>query len=97
MPWWVAGGWAIELFLGCVTRGHKDMDIAIARERQPEMARALQGWDIQIASAGKLTPWTAGDWLEGGKRHQFWSPAVVESPLDPRAATGGGRCDALAL
>src|SRR5262249_46130893 len=73
MSWWIAGGWAIDLFLGRTTRDHADMDIAIARSCQPEMAQAFNGWDIHVASNGILTSWTAGDWLEGGRRHQFWA------------------------
>lgn len=28
-PWWVAGGWAVDLYLGKVTRAHKDLDMGI--------------------------------------------------------------------
>lgn len=73
MPWWIAGGWAIDLFLGRRSRDHTDMDIAIARSSQREMASALDGWDIHVAADGALTRWTVGDWLEGGSRHQFWA------------------------
>lgn len=73
MPWWVAGGWAIDLYLGQSTRAHVDMDIAIPRSCQSAMASALSGWDIHVATDGALTPWTRGDWLEGGCRHQFWA------------------------
>ena len=31
ITWAVAGGWAIDLFLGCVTRQHADTDIAVWR------------------------------------------------------------------
>jgi hypothetical protein len=34
VPWYVAGGWAIDLFLGRVTRDHRDVDLAIARADQ---------------------------------------------------------------
>ena len=79
-PWWVAGGWAIDLFLGRTTREHADIDIAILRSDQPAMARALAGWDIQVAADGVLTPWRAGDWLEGGQRHQFWARPSRDEP-----------------
>jgi hypothetical protein len=26
-PWYIAGGWAIDLFLGLVTRSHQDIEI----------------------------------------------------------------------
>lgn len=25
-PWWVAGGWAVDLFIGRPTRPHKDIE-----------------------------------------------------------------------
>lgn len=30
--WWIAGGWAIDLFLGEQTREHEDVDVAILRK-----------------------------------------------------------------
>ncbi|MHA2306939.1 MAG: nucleotidyltransferase domain-containing protein [Candidatus Hodarchaeales archaeon] len=30
-PWYIAGGWAIDLFLGLVTRSHQDIEIIIFR------------------------------------------------------------------
>ncbi len=32
--WFIAGGWAIDLFLGKVTRPHQDIEIAIFRKDQ---------------------------------------------------------------
>ena len=29
VPWYVAGGWAIDLFLGRTTREHADLEIAV--------------------------------------------------------------------
>jgi len=78
--WWIAGGWAIDLFLGRVTREHADMDVAILRRDQPALAELLKGWDVHLAEGGVLTPWKAGDWLEGGARHQFWVRPTPTSP-----------------
>ena len=36
-PWWFAGGWALDLFLGRQTRPHKDVEIAIARADQQHL------------------------------------------------------------
>jgi hypothetical protein len=48
-PWWIAGGWAIDLFLGRQTREHEDIDVQILR-RDQQAVRALFGaWDIQAA------------------------------------------------
>jgi hypothetical protein len=27
VPWWIAGGWALDLFVGRTTRAHEDMDV----------------------------------------------------------------------
>ena len=34
VPWYVAGGWAIDLFVGRTTREHQDVDILVARDDQ---------------------------------------------------------------
>lgn len=34
VPWYVAGGWAIDLFVGRVTRDHHDVDILVSRDDQ---------------------------------------------------------------
>lgn len=33
-PWFVAGGWAIDLHLGRATRPHGDVDVAVYRHDQ---------------------------------------------------------------
>ncbi|HEV3369477.1 MAG TPA: hypothetical protein VG074_07925 [Acidimicrobiales bacterium] len=57
-PWWVAGGHALDLFVGHPTRPHADIDVSIFREDAPILHRLLGGWDLHGALAGVLTPWT---------------------------------------
>jgi DNA-binding transcriptional LysR family regulator len=45
-PWCIAGGWAIDLFLGRQTRPHKDVEIAIFRDDQRRLFEHLAGWTI---------------------------------------------------
>lgn len=45
-PWFVAGGWAIDLFLDRVTREHSDIEIAVLREDQLALQRHLVGWQF---------------------------------------------------
>ncbi|HEX5563842.1 MAG TPA: hypothetical protein VFX34_02680, partial [Sporosarcina sp.] len=45
-PWGVAGGWAIDLFLGNQTREHSDIEIAILREDQHRMKNSLADWSF---------------------------------------------------
>src|SRR6266705_2946461 len=64
VPWWVAGGWALDLFLGRETRRHADLDVALLRRDQHELHRTLEGWDLRYSAAGRLRPWPAGLSLE---------------------------------
>jgi GrpB-like predicted nucleotidyltransferase (UPF0157 family) len=63
-PWFVAGGWAIDLFLGRQTRNHQDIDIAIFREDQFELRRHLANWKWEKAVSGTLVGWGSTEWLE---------------------------------
>lgn len=56
VPWWVAGGWAIDLFHGAPTRAHGDFDIEVLRRDQLAVRRHLRSWDIHTARAGELRP-----------------------------------------
>ena len=47
IPWWIAGGWALDLFLGVQTREHHDIDIQILRRDQQAVRALLHQWDIQ--------------------------------------------------
>ena len=63
--WFVCGGWAIDLFLERVTRIHKDIDIAVARDDQFKVRDYLlqRGWKLEKAINGQLIPWTDGERL----------------------------------
>jgi hypothetical protein len=58
--WWIAGGQALDLFLGRSGRPHADLDIGVPRRDVGEILRRLEGWDVREASGGTLAP------LEGG-------------------------------
>jgi hypothetical protein len=59
IPWWIAGGWALEL-TGDPPRRHTDMDVAVLRPDHERLLVELRGWDLAIAHRGALRPWTAG-------------------------------------
>ena len=50
VPWWISGGWAIELFLGRRTRRHYDLDVTILRRDQLALRRHLATWDLHFAT-----------------------------------------------
>jgi hypothetical protein len=54
VPWWIAGGWALDLFVGTQTRQHKDLDVGIARSSAPAVLSALGDWEFFEAKDGAL-------------------------------------------
>jgi Aminoglycoside-2''-adenylyltransferase len=63
-PWWIAGGWAIDLFVARPTRAHHDLDVELLRRDQRRLRGWLRDWDLRVAVAGELRPWKPGEWLE---------------------------------
>jgi hypothetical protein len=55
VPWWVAGGWALDLFLGRQSRTHGDFDIGVLRRDSPQLLAALSTWEIFEAQNGALS------------------------------------------
>jgi hypothetical protein len=62
-PWCVAGGWALDLFLGRVTRAHDDVELAIFRDDQLLLRRHLRGWAFDTVADGRLVPWSSDERL----------------------------------
>ncbi len=57
VPWYVAGGWALELFLGGGHREHDDLEIAAPNSRFDEVVGALGGLEIfLITDRTEATP-----------------------------------------
>ena len=79
-PWWIAGGYAIELFVGCAFRPHADIDVLLLRRDQHIVHEILPGWDVQAADPpGRLRPWTADETLPGHV-HDIWCRESPEGP-----------------
>lgn len=66
-PWAIAGGWALDLHLGKVTRVHQDIEIAVLRRDQQALRQYLTGWQPMYVVPGAGTepvPWPAGEELK---------------------------------
>ncbi|MCY7348622.1 MAG: hypothetical protein LH614_20725 [Pyrinomonadaceae bacterium] len=61
--WFVAGGWAIDLFLEKETRLHQDIEIAIFRKDQAVLHDYFDGWLLQKVINGELVVWHRDEWL----------------------------------
>ena len=59
VPWRVASGWALDLFLGRVTRVHHDVDVEIARDDQLALYEYMttRGWKFVTPYNQRLEPW----------------------------------------
>jgi len=63
-PWFIVGGWAIDLYLGRVTRPHGDVDVGLLRVDQHALRLYLSGWEFRKVEGGNLEAWEEGEWLE---------------------------------
>jgi hypothetical protein len=62
-PWGIAGGWAIDLFLGFESRLHADVDVAILRRDQQLLRVRLADAHANKVIAHQLTPWRSDEVL----------------------------------
>jgi len=70
--WGLAGGYAVEQFLGMSIRAHDDIDIVIFRDDQHQLHHWLIGWRLYAADPpGTLRVWSASEWLAYGI-HDIW-------------------------
>jgi hypothetical protein len=60
VPWWIAGGWALDLFAGGQSRPHKDLDIGILRKDALHVVASLAAWEVFEAKNAVLTRLGAG-------------------------------------
>lgn len=63
VPWGIAGGWALDLWQGTVSREHSDIEIACFRADLPALLPVLGAFEIAIARNKVLTPYRPGDAL----------------------------------
>ena len=69
--WHICGGWALDVFLGRVTRVHHDVDVEVSRNDQLALQAYItaRGWKLLTPFEGRLTRWPMHMSLEM-PRHQ---------------------------
>jgi Aminoglycoside-2''-adenylyltransferase len=55
-PWYVAAGWALDLFRGRQTREHEDIEIAVPAADFGAVRHALDGYTFEAVGSGRLWP-----------------------------------------
>ena len=71
LPWYVAAGWAIDLFLGRNTREHEDLEIAVPQARFEELLpRFTDGEFFVVGECGAVPYASAGPLRDAN--HQTW-------------------------
>jgi hypothetical protein len=79
-PWWVAGGYAIELAVGQPFREHEDLDLLILRRDQAVVRRFLGDWDCRpVDTTGLLRVWKPGEILPMDV-HEVWCREDIDAP-----------------
>ena len=71
-PWWVAGGWALDLVLGRKTRPHADLELSVLAVDQWALFDHLRGWDLRLAAPGQALPRWDGSAIQP-PFHQVWA------------------------
>ena len=77
-PWWIAGGYAVELAIGRSFRAHGDIDVLVLRQHHQAVRELFAAWDCW-ASEGQLRPWPRGEILKLGI-HDIWCRENPEGP-----------------
>jgi aminoglycoside-2''-adenylyltransferase len=88
VPWGIAAGWAVDLYLGRVTRGHGDIEISVPAACFPAIADAFGQVEWDVVGAGQTWPYPEA--LD--RFHQTWlrSPDTGEFHVDVFREPHGG-------
>ena len=79
-PWWVAGGWALDLWMERETRPHQDVDVAILRGDQQKLYTSLSQWELYYAAPDhRLLPLGPDQWLQP-PIHGVWARRAHDAP-----------------
>jgi hypothetical protein len=92
-PWALAGGWAVDAWLGQVTRHHQDVDFAVFD--QPAVSEHLVGWQLIGHEEGVAGDQGGADLWDGRPlvppAHFHGRPPELSGPLPDRFDDSGMR------
>ncbi|MEV0902850.1 hypothetical protein [Actinoplanes sp. NPDC049802] len=81
-PWYVAAGWALDLFQGEQTRDHHDIEIGVPAARFPEIRARFAG--LAADAVGDARIWESASPQALAATHQTWfrDPATGDYLID---------------
>jgi hypothetical protein len=91
--WWICGGHALELHLGRSWRAHEDTDLGVVRSDVSLLASVLRSWDIHVAAAGKLSPWTGTAVRAAFDENNLWCRRSPDGLWELDVIVGDGNDD----
>jgi len=71
-PWYVAGGWAIDLFLGQQTREHEDIEVGVPAAHFADFAQRLADCELFVVGSGRAAPLATASEAALAEHHQIW-------------------------
>jgi Aminoglycoside-2''-adenylyltransferase len=68
VPWWITGGWAIDLAIGQPTRPHEDVDVVLLERDEHALRTDLPDVELQLTVGpdDEEQPWPSGRRLVAG-------------------------------
>jgi hypothetical protein len=87
-PWFISGGWAIDLFVGRVTRAHEDVEVGAYFPHQAALRRHLADWEMARIRGVAWEPWNSDQAIElpefqAQARSDRLAPRVFDIFLNP--------------
>ena len=70
VPWYVAAGWALDLFRGAQSRPHEDLEIAVPAHHFDALAERFADCDFYVPRSGELHPLSP---QTRDSSHQTWA------------------------
>ncbi len=79
-PWYVAAGWALDLFIGAGTRAHDDLETGVPGARFGEIVAAFPDFEWDVVGGGRI--WSFPE--RAACHHQTWlrEPATGHYRVD---------------
>ncbi len=79
VPWWIGGGWAIDLAIGEASREHGDIDVVLLERDEHALHTDLPDLSFGVIETDRTRPWGWGERLLAGP-----SRLLVEAPELPQ-------------